>query len=177
MDFPNACRPTHGRLLQALAAGRSGGLIGEAGTGCGVGLAWMASLASAETRFVSVELDADRAAGAASLFADVPNVEVVRGDWSRLEEWAPYDLLVLDGGGSGKGGEVAAEPATYLKPNGTVVIDDFTAAESWPPTVDGGDPDEARLYWLLHPDLLATELRVGPTDATIVATRRPAAGA
>ena len=36
-----SCRPEHGRLLQALAAGA--GRIGETGTGCGVGLAWLAS--------------------------------------------------------------------------------------------------------------------------------------
>jgi Xaa-Pro aminopeptidase len=36
--FAHSCRPEHGRLLHALAAGA--GRIGETGTGCGVGLAW-----------------------------------------------------------------------------------------------------------------------------------------
>ena len=35
--FANSCRPEQGRLLLALAAGAQ--LIGETGTGCGVGLA------------------------------------------------------------------------------------------------------------------------------------------
>jgi hypothetical protein len=35
--FGNSCRPEQGRLLFALAAGA--GVIGETGTGCGVGLA------------------------------------------------------------------------------------------------------------------------------------------
>jgi predicted O-methyltransferase YrrM len=38
--FAHSCRPEHGRLLYALAAGA--GTIGETGTGCGVGLAWLA---------------------------------------------------------------------------------------------------------------------------------------
>ena len=38
-SFAHSCRPEHGRLLYALAAGA--GTIGETGTGCGVGLAWL----------------------------------------------------------------------------------------------------------------------------------------
>ena len=38
--FAHSCRPEHGRLLSALAAGA--GTIGETGTGYGVGLAWLA---------------------------------------------------------------------------------------------------------------------------------------
>jgi len=41
LGFANSCRPEHGRLRHALAAGA--GTIGETGTGCGVGLAWLAS--------------------------------------------------------------------------------------------------------------------------------------
>ncbi len=40
LGFAYSCRPEHGRLLRALAAGA--GTIGETGTGCGVGLAWLA---------------------------------------------------------------------------------------------------------------------------------------
>ncbi len=63
--FDNSCRPEHGRLLFALAAGAEA--IGETGTGCGVGLAWLASGARPGTRLVSVERDAARAARAAEL--------------------------------------------------------------------------------------------------------------
>jgi hypothetical protein len=38
----------------------------------------------------------------------------------------------------------------------------------WPP-VFRGEPDEARLHWLRHKDLLATELRLTPDLATVVA--------
>ena len=80
--FANSCRPEHGRLLHALAAGA--GRIGETGTGCGVGLAWLASGARPGTRLVSVELDAGRAALAAELFAGQPQVTVIQGDWTKI---------------------------------------------------------------------------------------------
>ena len=43
MGFESSCLPSHGRLLQVLAGGVGEGVIGETGTGAGVGLAWMAS--------------------------------------------------------------------------------------------------------------------------------------
>ena len=46
LGFEYSCLPEQGRLLRVLAAGRAGGRIGETGTGCGVGLAWMVSGAS-----------------------------------------------------------------------------------------------------------------------------------
>src|ERR1700761_8182870 len=73
--FGNSCRPEHGRLLLALAAGAAA--IGETGTGCGVGLAWLASGARPGTRLVSVEIDAERAELVASLFADLPHLAVL----------------------------------------------------------------------------------------------------
>ena len=79
LGFANSCRPEHGRLLRALAAGA--GTIGETGTGCGVGLAWLASGARSGTRLVSVEIDTERAGLVASLFADLPHLAVIPGDW------------------------------------------------------------------------------------------------
>ena len=38
---PSACIPQVGRLLQTLAAGKPGGLIGELGTGAGAGTTWV----------------------------------------------------------------------------------------------------------------------------------------
>jgi predicted O-methyltransferase YrrM len=107
--FGNSCRPEHGRLLYALAAGA--GVIGETGTGCGVGLAWLASGARPDARLVSVERDPDRAAQAAELFAGLPQVSIIRGDWREIAAAGPFDLLVLDGGGHGKQGSEPADPA------------------------------------------------------------------
>ncbi|MFF4727007.1 O-methyltransferase [Streptomyces mirabilis] len=169
--FAHACRPEQGRLLQALAGGARD-RIGETGTGCGVGLAWLASGAREGVRLFSVERDAERARVAAEVFADRPEVEVIHGDWRRIEEHGPYDLLVLDGGGTGKTpGDAPADPAHLLTPGGTVVVDDFTPATGWPPVHEGA-PDRARLHWLKHVALHMVELRLADDLATLVGTRR-----
>jgi predicted O-methyltransferase YrrM len=176
--FAYSCRPEHGRLLYALAAGA--GRIGETGTGCGVGLAWLAAGARPGTRLFSVELDIGRAALAAELFADQPQVTVFQGDWTKITEEAPFDLLVLDGGGQGKSGgnpeapeatEAPADPEALLRPGGTLVIDDLTPASTWPPLF-AGRPDPARMHWLTHPAVAAAELRLASDLAALVATRR-----
>ncbi len=168
--FALSCRPEQGRLLQALAGGATSS-IGETGTGCGVGLAWMISGRRPGVRVVSVERDAERAALANQLFAGVPDVEIVCGDWTLIAGHGPFDLLVLDGGGNGKKGG-AADPQALLRPGGTIVIDDFTPLTQWPP-MHGGAPDEARLHWLQHPALLSTEVRLAPDLSTVIGCRRP----
>jgi predicted O-methyltransferase YrrM len=100
LGFANSCRPEHGRLLHALAAGAS--RIGETGTGCGVGLAWLASGARPGARLVSVEIDAERAGLVADLFAGLPQVVLVPGDWHEICPAGPFDLLALDGGAPGQ---------------------------------------------------------------------------
>jgi predicted O-methyltransferase YrrM len=170
--FDLSCLPAHGRLLSVLAAGRPGGRIGETGTGCGVGLAWLATAADPSSSLVSVELDPERAAAARDLFAGVPNVTVLRGDWSDLEAHGPFDLLALDGGGGGKSGEEPIDPRRWLAPGGTVVLDDFTPRTAWPPAHPQGGSDRPRLHWLEHPDLLTTEVVTGPASCTLVATLR-----
>lgn len=169
--FAYACRPEQGRLLHVLAGGARG-WIGETGTGCGVGLAWLASGAREDVRLVSVERDAGRARVAAEVFADRPEVEVIHGDWRRIEEHGPYDLLVLDGGGTGKmPGDDPADPARLVTPGGTVVVDDFAPATAWPRLHEGA-PDRARLHWLKHVALDTVELRLAEDLATLVGTRR-----
>lgn len=167
--FAASCLPEHGRLLRVLAGGVGAGRIGETGTGCGVGLAWLACGAHPAARLVSVERDPDRAALAATVFAAEPRVSVRAGDWRDLAGAAPFDLLVLDGGGQGKAGEAPLDPDGWLRPGGLLVLDDFTPMTSWPPTHDGR-PDSARLHWLEHPRLRAAEVRVTPTSAAIIAT-------
>jgi predicted O-methyltransferase YrrM len=166
--FESSCLPSHGRLLQLLAGGIGAGLIGETGAGCGVGLAWLASGARTGTRLVSVEHDWLLADVARGVFAAGPAVTVLHGDWRELRTSGPFDLLALDGGGQGKGSEAPISPREWLRPGGTLVMDDFTPAASWPPT-HRGRPDAARLYWLQHPNLLATEIRTQPDAASLVA--------
>ncbi|MFJ9818368.1 O-methyltransferase [Streptomyces sp. NPDC101151] len=168
--FPYSCRPEQGRLLHVLAGGARA-RIGETGTGLGVGLAWLASGAGPGVRLHSVERDPERARSAAGVFAGRPEVTVLSGDWRRIEEYGPFDLLVLDGGGQGKApGDPPADVERLLAPGGTVVVDDFTPATAWPPLHEGA-PDLARLHWLEHPALRATELRLSPALSTVVGTR------
>ncbi|WP_030606141.1 O-methyltransferase [Streptomyces fulvoviolaceus] len=168
--FPYSCRPEQGRLLHALAGGARHS-IGETGTGCGVGLAWLASGAGEGVRLISIERDPERARIAAEVFADRPEVEILTGDWSRITEHGPYDLLVLDGGGTGKTPtDAPADPARLLTPGGTVVIDDFTPATEWPPLHEGA-VDRPRLYWLEHPALNTIEIPLADDLATLVGTR------
>jgi predicted O-methyltransferase YrrM len=169
-NFDHSCAPEQGRLLSVLAGGFDGQRVGETGTGCGVGLAWMVEVTNASTSFVSIELDETRASLSAHLFADHPNVRVLNGNWSDLREYGPFDLLVLDGGGKGK--EPADDPPLdptdgWLALGGTIVLDDFTPAGQ----AGASAHDEARRYWLEHPVLHATELRLSPKLATVVGSR------
>ena len=141
--FTKSCLPQQGRLLQVLAGGIGAGRIGETGTGHGVGLAWLASAAHPEAQLFSIERDQHRAQQAHQVFADEPRVQIRCGDWRELAQQAPFDLLVLDGGGQGKGDEPPLESAEWLRPGGVVVLDDFTPQAGWPPRV-GGILDEAR---------------------------------
>src|SRR6266481_1925056 len=87
LGFISSCTREQGELLRVLARGRAGGVIGEPGTGCEAGLAWMASAVGQETRLFSVEIDATRAAVCQALFAALPNVRVLHGDW-RMISWS-----------------------------------------------------------------------------------------
>jgi predicted O-methyltransferase YrrM len=136
----------------------------------GVGLAWLATGADPRARLVSVEREPARAAAAAVVFHTTPQVQVVSGDWLDLRAHGPFDLLVLDGGGHGKGGAQPLDPAEWLNLGATVVIDDFTPSTDWPPSF-GGSVDRARLYWLEHPCLVTTQVRVVPEMAVVLATR------
>lgn len=179
MGFAHSCIPEQGELLRVLARGRDGGRIGETGTGCGVGLAWMAGAVGPGTSLVSVERDPARAAACRELFRDCPNVMVLEADWRELIAWGPFDLLVLDGGGGGKQVEAAfADPDVLLTPAGTVVLDDMhppfdgALTSGTARSGDGRDLERCRRHWFGHPGLLASELRLHPLMSTIVATRK-----
>lgn len=169
LGFMNSCLPEQGRLLEVLARGRAGGRIGETGTGCGIGLAWMAGAVDLGTELVSVERDPRLAAAAAEVFRALPNVTVLRGDWTAIASRAPFDLLVLDAGAKVTPGRL--DPVGLLAPGGGLVIDDYTPTTRWPPRF-GGEVDAARMHWFEHPRLLTTEVRLTPAVSSLVAMRR-----
>ena len=51
-DFHNSCAMANVPLLQTLAASCRGGVIGEMGTGAGIGTAWIAEVAAPDTSMV-----------------------------------------------------------------------------------------------------------------------------
>lgn len=93
--FITSIRNETGRLLASLAASRTGTLA-ELGTGCGVGSAWLSSGAPKDARVVSAELDPALAGDVQKIFATTDNVDVIAGDWSTLEQYAPFSLLFVD---------------------------------------------------------------------------------
>ena len=160
--FTRSCSPELGRLLQVLAGQRGRTRVAEIGTGCGVGSAWILSALDPGVPFLTVELDAERAAAAADLLAGDANARVLQGDWrGLLPTEAPFDLLFADGGRA----KYEEEIVGLLAPGGTLVLDDLT------PGFEGADP--VRELWLAHPRLLATELRISAREAVIVGTLQP----
>ena len=81
-------------------------------------------------RFVTVEIDRKRAEAARNVLQDVPEVEVIEGDWRLILNRGPFALLVADGGKAN-----ASEPETLLDvlvPGGISVLDDLTPEDQWP---------------------------------------------
>jgi predicted O-methyltransferase YrrM len=166
-----------GRLLAVLAASRPRGRLAEIGTGTGVGSAWIASAMGPEATFVTVEADDDRAAASARLFADVPNVRVLHGDWHEvLPAEAPFDLLFFDGGGWKRSppDQMRAESERALElvaDGGVLAMDNLTPEHLWPADAPAW-PDALREFWLRNEALSATEILTTPESSAILAVKR-----
>lgn len=173
-DFELSTQPETGRLASALASGVVNGLIGETGTGTGVGLAWMHATAPSTTQLISIELHAERAAATAELFSDCPNVTVLQGDAHELAGYGPFDLLVLDTGvGPGPMNFVDVDPVAQLKPNGLIFNDDQWPMTHWPPVTFDGNDCVVRPHWLDHPEVFTTEVQVADGYGVLLSRRRP----
>jgi predicted O-methyltransferase YrrM len=162
--FITSIRNETGRLLASLAASRTGTLA-ELGTGCGVGSAWLSSGAPKDARVVSAELDPALAGDVQKIFADTDNVDVIAGDWSTLEQYAPFSLLFIDIR------EVMEVIADLLEPGGIAVLDDFVPSAFWPPIVEGR-VDTVRERWLTDDRFAAVEMLIDIDASLIIATRR-----
>jgi len=166
--YVSFCRNETGRLLAALAATRAGTLA-EFGTGCGVGTAWLRSGIREDARILTAELDPGLAEGAAEIFADDPQVEVVSADWSTLRDRGPFSLLFLDAREPKNSG--ADTIIDLIEPGGIVVLDDFTPCESWPPVFDGR-VDVLREQWLTDERFTTVEVMVASDAAVLIAAKR-----
>ena len=171
LDFPSSCSDEVGNLLRLLALRVGVVRVGEIGTGCGVGAAWIASGLRTEARLHTVELDADRASAATGLFDGSSQVRVIHGDWHGLLRFGPFDLLFADVGSA-----KALEPQVLVEAvtiGGTVLLDDFTPEEHRTPEQrrqwSRGDP--VRTFWLGHGALVAAELQVSATSSVILGVR------
>ena len=168
LGFTHSCIPEVGRLLHVLAGQRGRAQVGELGTGCGVGAAWIVSALPPTVPFVTVELDPTLAEAAADLFAEDENVRVLEGDWHEvMPAEAPFDLLFYDGGGKQHPELDGEQVVSLLAPGATIVMDDLTPHRGQTP---GSDP--VRDFWLNHPEIAALELLTTPETAAIVGTRR-----
>ena len=167
LQFPHSSTVEVGRPLHLLVRHIQRGVIGEIGTGCGVGAAWIVSALAPQSTFVTVELDPARAGAGRTFFTVFPNVHVLEGDWHALLAYAPFELLFVDGG-SAKQYEPDVVLAA-LAPGGLVVLDDLTPEEHWPAAWHGR-PDPVRTFCLNDERITATEIRVTATSAVILAT-------
>jgi predicted O-methyltransferase YrrM len=164
LGFTHSSIPEVGRLLHVLAAQRGRTRVGELGTGCGVGAAWIVSALPPTVPFVTVELDERLARASAELFAADENVRVLNGDWHELmPSEAPFDLLFYDGGGKQRPDVDGEQVVRLLAPGATIVMDDLT------PNRPGHDV--VRPFWLNHPEITALELLTTPQTSVIVGTR------
>lgn len=168
LKFPHSCTPETGRLLKLLVRQRSSGKVGEIGTGCGVGAAWMASGLAPSTQLFTIDLDPLRASRVESLLKDHPQVTVISSDWRQLAKFGPFDLLFVDVGDAKAAG--AEDTLRMLKIGGLALLDDLTPTEQWPSSW-AGKTDPVRDFWLNDPRLAATELRTTSSTAVILATR------
>jgi len=168
LGFLSTTRHETGRLLATLAATRTG-TLGELGTGCGVGAAWLASGAGGGVRIVTVEVDARLAEGAREVFAGDNRVEVRTGDWTTLEQFAPFSLLFVDVREVKSGG--LDRIADLVGCGDLVVLDDFTPSTAWPPVYDGR-VDSMRERWLTDERFTAVDVMVTDDASVVLAARR-----
>ncbi|MEH2321962.1 O-methyltransferase [Nostoc sp.] len=168
LEFTQSSLPEVGRLLHVLTSHITQGQIGEIGSGCGVGAAWIVSALRPDSTFITIESDRQLAKLVQQLFAHKSNVRALLGDWRDLLTYAPFDLLFADGGKA-----KLSEPQTLinaLKPGGFILLDDLTPEEYWPPEWHGRT-DPIREFWLKDPRIAATEIRVTAKNSVILATR------
>jgi predicted O-methyltransferase YrrM len=153
----SACLPGVGRFLAVLAAGCTGGRIGELGTGAGIGAAWMAGVMPPDCTFITVERNEQLASAVRDLMAPRPGVRVIAGDaFGALSGEGPFDLLFADCG--------VRDEADFgslvglLRIGGRIVMDDVTPAQVLPPDSPLNSSDPKRQFFHGEARLISTEV-------------------
>jgi predicted O-methyltransferase YrrM len=173
---PSACLPGVGRFLAVLAAGCTGGLIGELGTGAGIGTAWMASAMPDDCTLVTAEIDERLAAAVSGLLASdarvKARVQVITGDaMDAMSRTGPFDLLFADSGVRDAGGFAAL--VSLLRIGGHIVMDDVTPVLARQPGSPLPASDLKRQLFLGEPRLAWTEVVLPDLENSLLAgTRR-----
>jgi predicted O-methyltransferase YrrM len=133
LGFTMASKPETGALLCTLAAGRPGGRILEIGTATGLATAWLLDGMDADTRLVSIDIDATTSAVAARHLGDDPRLTLVVGDgeaWLHKQGHDRFDLIFADA----IPGKYQAFEAAWrlLATGGFYVVDDMLPESGWP---------------------------------------------
>ena len=133
LGFAMASEPRTGALLRSLAASKPSGNFLELGTGTGIGTAWLLAGMDADSRLVTVDVDANVVRIAQRHLGDDPRVTFQVMDGAAfLEGSTPYayDLIYAD-----------AEPGKFthldlalslVKIGGVYFVDDLLPQASWP---------------------------------------------
>jgi predicted O-methyltransferase YrrM len=162
------CSNGTGRLLRLLASQLQGGVIGEIGSGCGVGSAWLISAIAPGTSLVTVEKDDTLAAVVRSLFENYSMARVLNGDWIEIVKYGPFSMIYS-----------TANVARFIPPEalmqalrlgGMMVIDGLVPLEQLEQSYVA-NPDPLRSFWLDDPRLEATEILVSLKEAVILSAR------
>ncbi len=162
------CSNGTGRLLRLLASQFQAGVIGEIGSGCGVGSAWIISALAPGATFVTVEKDPILAAVVRTLYNNMSMVRVFNGDWIEIVKFGPFSLCYI-----------SANVARFIPPEvlmqslrlgGIIVIDGLVPLEE---LIRRGrrNVDPLRSFWLNDSRLEATEIYVASNEAVILSAR------
>jgi predicted O-methyltransferase YrrM len=153
---PSACLPGTGRFLAMLAAGCTGGRIGELGTGAGIGTGWIASAMPADCTLITAEIDERLASMVRALVARDPRIGVITGDaLGVMAGRGPFDLLFADSGVRDEADFAAL--VGLLHPGGRIVMDDLTPQRALAPDSPLLASDLKRQLFT-HPGLVSTEV-------------------
>lgn len=167
LGFTSSCRPEVGRILRILAA-HTHGVVGEIGTGCGEGTAWLASGLPERSTLVTVELDPERARVAERVLSDDSRVTVLQGDWHDILLYGPFHLLFADGGRAKEHAPEALLRA--LEIGGLLLLDDMTPEALWPEEWRSR-PDPVRAFWLNDRRVAVTEILTTPGSSLLLLAR------